>query len=118
MSLNGCSKHISRGWFRSMPCSRKAKVQRDGKGYCTQHDPVAIAQRRKERDERFNKEWAAKDKQNRYQTAAIRACREAGLSVEALESNVVKDLLEACLSTPYDDQTNKTRAALAKTELP
>ena len=31
-------------------CSRKGKVERDGKAYCTQHDPERVAERRTARD--------------------------------------------------------------------
>jgi hypothetical protein len=49
------------GW-RDHGCSRKAAVERDGKGYCRQHDPEAVKAREAER----NEEWA---KRNRVSTA-------------------------------------------------
>ena len=40
--VSGCSARVNRdSWGRSSPCSRRPTVTRDGKGYCTQHDPEA-----------------------------------------------------------------------------
>lgn len=32
--------------FRGSPCSKPAKVERDGKHYCNTHDPVRVSERR------------------------------------------------------------------------
>ena len=71
MSEDGCSEQV---WheYQSDPCSRKAKVTRDGKDYCGQHDPDRVTKRR-----------AAK-------AAQIKATE--GLSVEKLESATLVQL--------------------------
>lgn len=44
-----CEKMVFRSdgsrFGRSRPCSRKGRIERDGKLYCRQHDPVAKAKR-------------------------------------------------------------------------
>jgi hypothetical protein len=41
-----CMETIYRGpWDHSSRCSRKGKVERDGKRYCGQHDPVAVKEK-------------------------------------------------------------------------
>jgi len=39
------------GYYSGGFCSRKATVLRNGKPYCTQHDPVWRAEKRKARDD-------------------------------------------------------------------
>lgn len=95
-ATKGCSKQVYTDSY-SRPiraCSRKAVVERDGKGYCKQHDPVAIAERRTVSDEERNRKMNARDAGWRYQAAAVAACQAAGLSVESLEQGVVKELAE------------------------
>lgn len=46
-----------RGWRHQ--CNKKAKVQRDSGLYCGIHDPVAVEQKRKARDEAWAKKYAA-----------------------------------------------------------
>ena len=41
------------GWRRHQ-CNFKVKVVRDGKGYCTIHDPVRVAEKQQERNEKYN----------------------------------------------------------------
>lgn len=45
------------GAFRSYPCSRNAKVERDGKWYCGTHDPVAVAAKQSSKKELREREW-------------------------------------------------------------
>ena len=50
-----CSETITKpGMWRSFPCSRYGKVQRDGRWYCAQHDPEQVAKRAKEIRTRHN----------------------------------------------------------------
>lgn len=50
-----CCEQIYNGTFRYSQCSRNGTIQRNGKWYCRQHDPVA---RQEARDSRHAK-WAA-----------------------------------------------------------
>lgn len=53
----GCSARVvSPGAFHDCACSRKAIVQRDGSGYCRQHDPERVNERRKKREALWNAE--------------------------------------------------------------
>lgn len=89
-----CSEAVldSTGWHR-YPCSRKAKVEHEGKGYCTQHDPERVARKRGEQQARWRAEEDARQQGIRRIIAEGRACD--GISTEALEAGVVADLLAA-----------------------
>lgn len=48
-----CRKMILGGWGpKPYQCSRKWKVERDGKRYCTQHDPEKVAARHRSKRRR------------------------------------------------------------------
>lgn len=69
-----CSAYANHdSWGRGTPCSRHASVTRDGKPYCKQHDPVAIAERRELRDQKWQKKYDAESKQRLREHAAIAA---------------------------------------------
>lgn len=78
------------GWYA---CSRKAKLERDGKSYCTQHDPERVAAKNAEKRARWKTEDAARQKTSRRRAAETYACE--GISTEALEAGVVAEMLEA-----------------------
>jgi len=74
MSAHMCCEKVRKGGDRwrsyYRPCKRPGSVERDGKWYCGQHDPVA-------REERFQKSvaetkarWAEEAKANRIRAAA------------------------------------------------
>ncbi len=81
-----------RGSFHKTKCSRKGVVERDGKLYCKQHDPLAIAAKRQAENEKFEMKYAANKEKTRRQRAIINACE--GIPTEALEAGVVAELLE------------------------
>lgn len=58
-----CSEEMWRG-FRSSRCTRAATVQRDGRGYCAQHDP-----------ERVKARWEAAQRRAEEKAAEERARR-------------------------------------------
>lgn len=49
--------------FQPGRCQRKATIEREGKNYCGQHDPVAVAKKRKEREAAWDAEHDRKQKQ-------------------------------------------------------
>jgi uncharacterized Zn finger protein (UPF0148 family) len=63
-----CSE-IVRTW-PSGNCSRNAVVERDGKPYCTIHDPVRVAEKRAERNRKWDEEWAAEKRVREEQRAS------------------------------------------------
>ena len=94
-----CSARIATtGMFYSHQCSRNGKVQREGKWYCNQHDPVRIEGWIKERDARWEREWAEKHKTERRRRAEEKAC--TGISTEELKHLSVKALREALAAAP------------------
>lgn len=84
-----CSGKVYRGtdgWRgRYDPCSKRAKVERDGVWYCGVHDPVA----RKEKDDKRHTEWKQRQqtelKATRFKYAAQELC-------EGVDDVVLKDL--------------------------
>lgn len=60
-------------------CSRTAKIERDGKHYCAQHDPEAVKQRDTTQRAKWEKEWAearAKRKLEKAAPAMLEALKE------------------------------------------
>lgn len=55
-----CSATVhSGGWgMNSYRCSKNWKVRRDGKRYCTIHDPVRVEERRRTREAKWRKEFS------------------------------------------------------------
>lgn len=49
-----CALVWSAGAWRSYPCQKPAKVERDGKHYCGIHDPVRRAEKQAVRDAEFS----------------------------------------------------------------
>jgi hypothetical protein len=45
------------GWLHKVQCSKAAKVERDGKHYCTIHDPEYKAAKDKERQAAWDAKW-------------------------------------------------------------
>ena len=66
--------------WRGMQCARAGKVERDGKWYCKQHDPVAVAERKAERDRKWRAECDAKD------AARAEAKRQRELAAACVEA--------------------------------
>lgn len=55
-----CSATVMSDRFYLSQCTRAGKVEREGKWYCRQHDPVAVAERRAKAQAKWEAEWAAK----------------------------------------------------------
>lgn len=67
-----CSKTVyGRGrWPQPHGCIRNGSVERDGKWYCAQHDPVAKKERDAERRAAADARWAVIEKQRKLEAAA------------------------------------------------
>jgi hypothetical protein len=44
--------------YRPLQCSREGSVERDGKWYCKQHDPEAVAERKRQLSEVLRQKWS------------------------------------------------------------
>ena len=66
-----CSENVQDGGFRSIRCSKFAKVQVGPKWYCSVHDPNAVAERRKTKSKRDDERYFAREKA--HHRAFIRA---------------------------------------------
>ncbi|KKK46706.1 hypothetical protein LCGC14_3162570 [marine sediment metagenome] len=67
MAEEMCSKRFPGNFGRGSPCSRKAKVFRDGKGFCGLHDPEVVAARRAKQYAKWEAEWKRWAKERRLQ---------------------------------------------------
>ena len=61
-ALGQCNGRVTapRGFY-SHQCSRKAVVERNGKGYCGQHDPQARQQKRDKQGAAYQAKWREKE---------------------------------------------------------
>ncbi len=78
-----CSEMVSRQYsFHPGRCLRKGVVEGpDGRMWCTQHDPVAVKERERVREARFNTEMAARK----------RNTRSAGIEAVLVELESMRD---------------------------
>lgn len=76
--MTTCSEHIFSQWGDHR-CSKPVTVQREGKLYCTIHDPERIAQKQAERDAEWQTERLA-DAQKRLRAE----CAEEALKLVEL----------------------------------
>lgn len=57
-----CSAFVSHPhMFSPGQCSKNGKVERDGKWYCTVHDPVKVKERSDAKSKAYDAEWKAKE---------------------------------------------------------
>lgn len=61
----------SGNWGRSMPCSRRGAVEREGKWWCTQHDPERVKTRRDASWRKFQLEAAVNNKRSAFERACV-----------------------------------------------
>jgi predicted NBD/HSP70 family sugar kinase len=69
-----CSKRVWSGSWDKLPCSRRGVIERDGKWYCKQHDPVAVKERNDKNYAAMKSEWEERDKRANRTLACERAC--------------------------------------------
>lgn len=105
-------------------CSRAGRVERDGKWYCKQHDPVEVERKRKESQELRSEEVKELNEAWKRQQYALSAVE--GISTEALKEGIVKslrDCLKSALDTaefekhPFRPWHEEARNLLAKLEV-
>ena len=122
-----CCKTVHGRDFLSYECSRKAKVKRGGRFYCSQHDPEVVKAKRKAADAAFAVKWETE--QRRLQEAEERQAellRKAALAGELAamlqdfmrywESDFFKVTSQAEDGRVLADWVCKVAAALAKHE--
>ena len=70
-----CSErvHDKGRWPSFHQCPRPGSVERDGKFYCKQHDPVAVRSKRDARDAKWESDWNAACAKNARTAAALRS---------------------------------------------
>lgn len=62
-AVHRCEEKIWSG-FHAHPCGNKAKYEHDGTWYCKRHHPPSVAEKRRLRDERWEREWSARSARN------------------------------------------------------
>ena len=82
--IKQCSATYFSGWSRYR-CSKNAKVERDGKSFCTIHDPVRIEEKRDKRHKEYQERANKKEEIREYNENAIKYCKSKGLTLEELK---------------------------------
>lgn len=75
------------------PCNRRAKVERDGKHYCRQHDPETSLHRAEKPQVEHDARWEAENQKVERSNAEAAACR--GVATEVLREGLLVELIEA-----------------------
>ena len=79
-----CNETIYAGmWAREVQCQRTAKVERDGRSYCTQHDPVRVKEKAEQKTKQWNEKYA-QEKERWRRTRVVNAFCE-GVDTDVLE---------------------------------
>ena len=91
-------------------CTNNAKAERDGKWYCSIHDPVKIMERQKTRDKKQDEKMAAFRKQYRLTAAAPDLYEATGGLL-----SIVYEMQELDFIPPWNDEEARiiTHAAAA-----
>jgi hypothetical protein len=98
------------GFVHKHRCMREGIVERGGKWYCKQHDPVAIEAKLKAKTAIWK---AASDKRNaEYHRTNVTAKACEKIPTKALEAGVIQEMIEVCKSLDgllfeYADSTTK-----------
>lgn len=87
-----CAATVWRDSWNDGGCGRVGTKNEDGQWWCYQHAPSAVNKRRKDQEQRWDEERAKRDAHYRREAAVRNACE--GISTEALEAGVVKELVE------------------------
>lgn len=78
--------HGSGFTFRGSLCSKKAKVERDGKWFCGTHDPIKIAERRSKRDAKWAEQSKRDNARRQLQCAASDLLAAAKMALACAQS--------------------------------
>ena len=70
-----CSKRVYWDAWHSHPCANRGKVERDGKPYCSRHDPETVSARRAARNDKYEARRAANEA---LKEAALTRCEVLG----------------------------------------
>lgn len=106
-----CAERVYGAWGVGRPCKHKAKVERNGKSYCTQHDPERVARIHAEKIAAWQENWAQ---------------AQEGQGLKAHKLATWDDLLEAAqallacrwVSETTSDTVDRLRAAIDKAQGP
>ena len=79
-----CSARTRGDVWRDYPCSKNAKVYRDGKWYCGIHDPVKVAEREAKRSAAYQKKQAFRQKMSWRRARRDKFHSECVKAIEAI----------------------------------
>jgi len=83
-----CSKRVSipGRWFGTKQCENKAKVNREGKFYCTIHDPLRIKQKSEVKEKLWEAQQQRQEKEFKRRQLEIEYCK--ALTNEQLKQGI------------------------------
>lgn len=90
-----CKLVIGEGSYLSHRCTRQGVVERDGKPFCKQHDPEAVAARRKARDEKFDAKWRGIERASNISKLRVKI---ADIAIRLIKQQASFEELEAAVS--------------------
>ena len=105
-TARACSTNVyDRGCFgRSHQCERAASVERAGKFFCKQHDPVAIKAKSDARTAKWEAEFAASQTRRKLIDRAIRSFEPMRDALKAIDAHWTEDFPDG----PEGDRKIKT----------
>lgn len=80
--------------WHSYQCTRNAKVERDGKHYCTIHDPIRIKEKQDKKHKKWKEKFEKESKDHEYQYSAVAYCKKKGFTIDELKDALSKDGLD------------------------
>ena len=97
-NLGQCAASVydSQGFGRYSPCQKPAKVERDGKWFCTIHDPEYIKAKQIKWQADFNKKWI--EDQKLHELTVARKFATLGLTLQELRQvtpGLIRNALKA-----------------------
>jgi hypothetical protein len=96
-----CEERVWNGWSLHR-CSRRSKVERNGKHYCGIHDPVRVAEKDAARKAKWDAERKASHEIYRRETAVENLCADVSTDqLEALGKGWVKLVLDSIEKAGY-----------------
>lgn len=108
-------------WPKYRKCSRHGKIERDGKWYCKQHDPVAAEKRQTESSKRTQAVYDADQKVSKARdakNAAVQAVIEAAKHRLATQTHLAKARLLMATNTLLEADQALTAALAERKALP
>lgn len=92
MAEKRCSTRVFGPRVLSWQCNRKGTVERDGKWYCWQHDPVRLKEKAEADEKQYRRSLQLQREAGQRREAEAKAC--AGVHTSELYPGMLRELLD------------------------